>query len=90
MTIIASIFLSLLLKLSLYLGLRLLIGDSIEGEIENADLYYYIVFTIVYCIDIYLFLIFVYMVVQMYKMRAMLMSDSEEEMMHDIKRLECR
>lgn len=90
MTIIASIFLALLLKLSLYLGLRLLIGDSIEGKIENADLYYYIVFTIVYCIDIYLFLIFVYMVVQMYKMRAMLMSDSEEEMMHSIKRLEFR
>ena len=88
--LIASIFLALLVKTSLYLGLRLVIGDSIVGEIEHADLYKYIVFTIVYCIDVFLFLIFVYMVVQMYRMRAMLISDTEEEMMYKIRKLERR
>ena len=89
-TIITSIFLALLAKTLLYLGLRVAIGDSIVGEIDNADLYYYLVFTIVYCIDVYLFLIFVYMIFQMYKMRAMLETDSEEELMCKITRMDRR
>ena len=60
------------------------------GEIDNADLYYYLVVMIVYCIDMYLFLIFAYMIVQINKMRAMLISDSEEELICKIKSLDRR
>lgn len=41
-----------------------------------------------YCIDTYVFLIFIYMIVQMYKMRAILTSDSEQELSCKIKSLE--
>jgi hypothetical protein len=67
-----------------------MIGDAAVGEMDNADLYYYLVVTIVYCIDMYLFLIFAYMIVQMHKMRAMLISDSQEELTCKIKSLERR
>ena len=75
--IIASIFLALLFKALLFLGLRLVIGDSPVGLSDNADTYCNLVVQTVCCIDTYLFLIFIYMIVQMYKMRAMLTSDSE-------------
>ena len=75
--IITSIFLALLVKALLYLGLRLVIGDSPVGLSDNADTYCNLVVQTVCCIDTYLFLIFIYMIVQMYKMKAMLTSDSE-------------